>query len=210
MTRDIPQRFRHTLLGLINRPYISASLARAARPLILHISDTPRITFPYLYRIARQLAPEYLVHTGDIVDDIKLEVRPQEVGAYRREVAAFLPRLEHTPAGSIYLVPGNHDDVSVLAEHSSRAEAVPDGTVLELAGLSVAVSHKYDELIDGGDFYLFGHTPLPDHHERGGMVCLNGVATMSVIEVPSRRVHLLPYPSGTDSVRKLLLPKPGL
>jgi predicted phosphodiesterase len=198
------------LLGLLNRPYLHPALLAAERPLILHISDTPRPAFPYVYRLVRQLAPEYLVHTGDIVDDIKLEIRPQEVGAYRREIETFLPRLEQAPVGTIYLVPGNHDDTSVLQACATRAEFLPEGTTLDLAGLSVAVSHKYDETIEQADFYLFGHTPVPDHHERGAMVCLNGVSTITVIETPSRRLHMLPYPSGTDSVRKLLLPKPGL
>lgn len=210
MTPDIPQRFRHTLLGLMNRPYIAPHVAQAQRPIILHVSDTPRSTHRFLYRLARRLAPEYLVHTGDIVDDIKLETRPQEIGAYRREITTFLSRLEATPAGEIYLVPGNHDAAAVLAQQGRRSRTVPDGGELALGGLRVAVSHAYDEHIAGGDLYLYGHTPVPGHHERGGMICLNGISTVTIIEVPTRRLHLLPYPAGTDSVRKLLLPKPGM
>jgi predicted phosphodiesterase len=182
----------------------------AERPLILHVSDTPRVSYPFVYRLARQLAPEYLIHTGDIVDDIKLENRPHELHAYRKEISAFLSRLETTPAGEIYLVPGNHDSTSVLEEHRSRSVTVPEGEKLDIAGVKVAVSHKYDDRLDESDYYLFGHTPVPDHHEKGEMVCLNGISTVTVIEVPTGRLHLLPYPAGTDSVRKLLLPKPGL
>ncbi|MFP4066673.1 MAG: metallophosphoesterase [Spirochaetaceae bacterium] len=210
MSVHIPRRFRHTLLGLVNRPYLSAALAGARRPLIVHISDTPRMSYPFVLRIARQLRPEYLIHTGDVVDDIKLENRPQEIRAYSREVAGFLSRLEATPVGAIYLVPGNHDAPGVLEDNSSRAVTVPEGAKLHIAGLSVSVSHHYDVNIGDGDFYLYGHTPSPAHHRRGRTECLNGIAGVTVIEVPSRTLHILPYPAGTDDVRKLLLPKPGL
>ena len=214
MAAHIPQRLRHTLLGIVNRPYLSSALAHAKRPLIVHISDTPRMSYPFVYRVARLLRPEYLIHTGDIVDDIKLENRPGEIDAYRNVVAGFLSRLEATPAGAIYLVPGNHDVRAILEGSSSRAVTVPEGARLHLAGLNISVSHHYDPTATGGladsDFYLYGHTPSPDHHRQDNTQCLNGISTVTVIEVPSRRLHMLPYPAGTDSVRKLLLLKPGL
>ncbi|NBF40779.1 MAG: hypothetical protein GVY14_10225 [Spirochaetes bacterium] len=214
MAAHIPQRLMHTLLGLVNRPYLSSALARAKRPLIVHISDTPRMSYRFVYRVARLLRPEYLIHTGDIVDDIKLENRPGEIDAYRNVVAGFLSRLEATPAGAIYLVPGNHDVRAILESSSRRAVTVPEGARLHLAGLNISVSHHYDPTATGGladsDFYLYGHTPSPDHHRQDNTQCLNGISTVTVIEVPSRRLHMLPYPAGTDSVRKLLLLKPGL
>ena len=47
------------------------------RDMILHISDTPSTMFPYLRRAIRRLRPAWVVHTGDLVDDIKLENRPE-------------------------------------------------------------------------------------------------------------------------------------
>jgi predicted phosphodiesterase len=107
-------------------------------------------------------------------------------------------------------VPGNHDVEEVIRKQSTRAVTVPAGSTLELADLELVVSHHYDAGVDGGDFCLYGHTPEPDHHRKGDMVCLNGISTVTVIEAPSRRTHFLPYPSGTDNVRTSLLPKPGL
>ena len=214
MAAHVSQRLRHTLLGLVNRPYLSTALTHAERPLIVHISDTPRMSYPFVYRILRLLRPEYLIHTGDVVDDIKLENRPGEIHAYENEVGRFLSRLEATPVGAIYLVPGNHDVRAILESRSSRAVTVPEGARLHIAGLSISVSHHYDPAVGGaladGDFYLYGHTPAPDHHRRDKTQCLNGISTVTVIEVPSRTLHMLPYPAGTDSVRKLLLLKPGL
>ena len=210
MASRISQRFRHTLLGLVNRPYLSTGLANATRPLIVHISDTPRMSYSFVYRVAWQLRPEYLIHTGDVVDDIKLENRPSEIHAYSTEVGRFLARLEATPVGAIYVVPGNHDVRSILETTSSRAIISPEGARLHLGGISITVSHHYDAEHEDGDFYLYGHTPAPEHHRRGETECLNGISTVTVIEVPSRTLHMLPYPAGTDSVRKMLLPKPGL
>ncbi|MFO8063049.1 MAG: metallophosphoesterase [Spirochaetota bacterium] len=210
MERQPSHQFKHGLFGLFNRPYISSELSAAQRPLIIHVSDTPRLSYPFLYRIVRVLEPEYLIHTGDLVDDIKLEIRPQEIGSYRRELAKFLGELERTPARRIYLVPGNHDLRELLETYGPRCTTVAEHTTLEIEDLRVTVSHKYDAAHHDADVYLFGHTPSPRHHESGKTVCLNGISSISVIEVPSRRLHALPYPVGTDSVRKMLLPKPGL
>ena len=205
-----PHELKHNLFGLINRPYISPELAAAERPLIIHMSDTPRLSYPFLFRVARLLEPEYIIHTGDLVDDIKLEIRPQEIRSYTREVAKFLRGLEQAPVGHIYLVPGNHDVADLLEEHGTRSITVAEHTTLEIENMRVTVSHKYDPACREGDLYLFGHTKAPGHHEIEDTVCLNGIASMTVIEVPTRRLHALPYPAGTDSVRSMLLPKPGL
>jgi hypothetical protein len=50
------------------------------RDMILHISDTPSTMFPYLRRAIRRLRPAWVVHTGDLVDDIKHLVKLNSLG----------------------------------------------------------------------------------------------------------------------------------
>lgn len=210
MTVNIPHQFRHVLLGLLNRPYMPRELLAGGRPLIVHVSDTPRTSFSFLLRFLRLLEPEYVIHTGDLVDDIKLEDQPGEIGSYERELIKFLRRLEQTSVEKLIIVPGNHDVGEMIERYAERAVTVADGSVVELAGLRLALSHKYQERYCAGDYYLFGHTPFPEHHRAGGTVCLNGIAAITVIEAPTGRLHYLPYPAGTDSVRTSRLAKPGL
>lgn len=68
----------------INPPCIDA------REMVLHISDTPQTMYHYLRRALRRLKPAWIVHTGDFVDNVKLEKRPGLIDLYRKKIKDFL------------------------------------------------------------------------------------------------------------------------
>jgi hypothetical protein len=41
-------------------------------------------------------------------------------------------------------------------------------------------------------------------------ITLNGIPNINIISLSTRSIHTLGYPAGTDSARKLLLPRIGL
>ncbi|OFB68367.1 hypothetical protein JS77_10195 [Synergistes jonesii] len=67
----------------INPPCIDA------REMVLHISDTPQTMYHYLRRALRRLKPAWIVHTGDFVDNVKLEKRPGLIDLYRKKYKVF-------------------------------------------------------------------------------------------------------------------------
>ncbi len=200
--------------GLCDIPYVPEELLAAARPLVLHISDTPATSYRFIFRLIRRLEPEYLIHTGDFIDDIKLENRPGQLGEYRRRLKKIFRQLEDLPVGKIYLVPGNHDDRATVDECIQRAELLPEKSVIEIDNIRLYASHYYPEAVtqpkEDVDYMLFGHSLMPDHQHSTPAVLLNGIIAIHVISSYSKRVYSLSYPSGTDSARTLLLPKVGL
>jgi len=205
--------------GMFDIPYVPEEILTAARPLVLHISDTPASSFRFIFRLIQRIEPEYLIHTGDFVDDIKLENRPGQVVEYRTKLKKIFRRLEDLPVGKIYLVPGNHDDRVAVDECIRRSVVLPEKSVIEIEKSYIYVSHYFpkdvfskDETqsVEGVDYILFGHAPILDHQWGDAAMLLNGITAIHVLSISSKRVYSLPYPSGTDSARKLLLPKVGM
>lgn len=202
--------FVEYLYGLFNIPYVSDEMLSCPRPRLLHVSDTPGHLYPFLYRLVEKLQPEYLVHTGDFLDEIKLENRPGQIVEYRPRLKKVFHKLEQLPVGTIYLVPGNHDDVDAVSESVERSTILPEKSRIEIGQTSFFVSHHYEEAEIDADYFLFGHSPTPEHIRGDKAVVLNGIPAIHLISLPDRRVFELLYPSGTDSARKLLLPRIGL
>lgn len=88
---------------------------------LLHISDTPSSFYGELARIIDILKPDYIVHTGDLVDDIKLELFPGSLPRYEREVNRLIKLLEQSSAERLYLALGNHDDASTVEKLCRRS-----------------------------------------------------------------------------------------
>ncbi len=198
------------LYGLFNIPYVPEEMLASSRPRVLHVSDTPGNVYPFLFRLIEKLQPEYLIHTGDFLDEIKLENRPGQLVEYRPRLRKLLQQLEALPVGTIYLIPGNHDDLNAVEQSVTRSKILPEKSWIEIEATSFFVSHHYEAAELEADFFLFGHSLTPDHTRRDTTVILNGIPAIHLISLPAKRVFTLPYPSGTDSARKLLLPKIGL
>src|SRR6056297_2509696 len=200
--------------GFFDIPYVPEEILFAARPLVLHISDTPATSYRFIFRLIQRLEPEYLIHTGDFIDDIKLENRPGQLVEYREKLKKIFRQLEELPIGKIYLVPGNHDDRATVDECTQRAVVFSEKSVIGIDDIRLGVSHYYPEAEthskEAVDYKLFGHNLMPDHQLGTAALFLNGITAIHVLSISTKRVYSLPYPSGTDSARKLLLPKVGM
>ncbi len=204
------ERITEHVYGLFNIPYVPEEVLDSSHPRLLHVSDTPSNVYPFLFRLIQILKPEYLIHTGDFIDEIKLENRPGQISEYRPKLKKYLTQLESLPVGTIYLVPGNHDHVQTVVEYAHRSTVLQEKKRLEIQRSIFFVSHYYQEAEIDADFFLFGHSLTPKHKRRDSVVLLNGIPAIHIISLPSKQIFSLPYPSGTDSARKLLLPKIGM
>ena len=100
--------------------YIDPQLKRIKGKTLLHITDTPKSIFPALSRLIRELNPNYIVHTGDLVDNIKLGLLPGSIYRYTRDVAPLIDLLEASPAEKIFIAIGNHDNLKVVQDIAKR------------------------------------------------------------------------------------------
>jgi len=186
---------------LAGRFHVPSGLLYSREEKILHISDTPTTLYPAIKYLLETLKPDVLVHTGDLADDIKLEIDPGYMDAYGRAVIPFLRMMEDSPAGEIYVVPGNHDSPEVIDRNTRRTRLVTEGDVLLVKGMSLGMAHTPARLPETAGFRLYGH------NFSGGTgnnaVYLNGLRNVNVILCPSGRVVKIFYPFTVNYDRKL-------
>lgn len=159
---------------------------------LVHISDTPSFIYNAIIRMIKKIRPKVIIHTGDIVDDVKLEIRPQLIDVYKKEANKFIDEISKY-AELVILVPGNHDDFTKL-KLNDNVKIFKEGDVFIFNGLRLGLSHKYENLPHNCDFYLYGH-------DKNGLndCFLNGIKNINVIK--DKEIFKLCYPIGTDNYR---------
>lgn len=171
-------------------------------PRLLHISDTPSQFYPELKRILKELEPDYIIHTGDLADNIKIGLYQSSFHRYKREVSILLKILQDSKAKKIVLSLGNHDDYDYVRKHSGRLMVFEGLGKLEFEGVKIAFSHYYSDLKDlPADIRLYGHDIDSTEDNKNSGMDLNGIASMSLIDLITLEVVKIEYPFGTDNSR---------
>lgn len=189
----------HTLRGKVD---IDESLISNRSPLLLHISDTPSQFYPELKRIINLINPEYIIHTGDLADNIKCEFKPSLLIRYRHEVKKLLKTLNNSSA-QVYLALGNHDDHDFINDNKGRLQVCKDACELNFDNINKLVFSHYPNCIKPpyADMYLFGHNIEPESVFSDLYISLNGINTINVINLETLEIVCLDYPLGTNSAR---------
>lgn len=204
--KDIYIRF----LSNFNYPYISKELLKDLKgPIILHISDTPVDIYRYIFRIINILKPQYIVHTGDMADNIKLGIHKDRIDCYHRGVKKLIEGLEKYECSKIYYILGNHDDYGTVSRLTKRGIILEEG-ILTIDDCSIAVGHCYKEYSSKVDFNLYGHSFEPRHYKENETIGLNGLLNINVIDLSTKRVFHLIYPPDTNKSRGMELKRIGL
>lgn len=164
--------------------------------LILHISDTPAPIYWGITKLVKKLKPNIIIHTGDLVDDIKLELYPGQIDRYIRGANALIKDISPYVRDSIYIVPGNHDNIDSL-KLNEKVRIISETNYIELNGMKFGAAHKFEDLPDGCDFYLYGH----DKTTVDSGCYLNGIININIIDMNKIEVTKLLYPIGTDDYR---------
>ncbi|MBZ4662975.1 MAG: metallophosphoesterase [Caloramator sp.] len=187
----------NTLYFLSGRIYVPTYLL-GRKNIILHISDTPSNIYPSIIKLVKKINPKYIVHTGDIVDNIKLELYPNRLNEYKDYASIFINELVKYTSNRLIIVPGNHDNIDVI-KNIDKVIIVEEGKSISIDGLSIGVSHTINNLPTYKcDFYLYGHDK-----SKGNRNQLNGINLINIIDIESNKVFHLKYPMGTDNYRLL-------
>lgn len=190
----------------MGRVELDEALAIERGSRLLHISDTPSQLYPELKRIVGLLKPDYIVHTGDLVDNLKLQLQPSLSARYEREFVALARILLDSSAQGIYLALGNHDDAAMVTRHAGRALVFPAGGRAKLGSLDIEFCH-YAPGVDGrseaprADLYLYGHDLSRPGERVNGSLYLNGIESMHCIDLRSGSYADILYPLGTEAAR---------
>jgi predicted phosphodiesterase len=178
---------------------------------LLHVSDTPSFFYADIGRIAEAVKPRFIVHTGDLADEIKLRSPSPDRKLYASRVQALLKVLQETSAERIFLVMGNHDDFSVVLTLSAPLEGrflvYEHCARLELEGVRIAAAHRPEDLWkcvaeDRADFGLYGHDTSVLPPDADGRQDLNGNVKIRVLDLFRSAVHSFDYPRAVHDARQ--------
>jgi len=169
---------------------------------ILHISDTPSPIFSELSRIIKKTNPKIIIHTGDFVDDIKLEFYKSKLFLYERHLEKLVSILENSSAEKIYYVLGNHDNFNSLEKFSKRGIFIKKYSEFNIYNLNIGMCHKSKDInIKDANYIFFGHNLEVRTHKKEGIYYYNGIENITFIDISSKRTFHLKYPCNTDNYR---------
>ena len=125
---------------------------------ILHIGDTHSAHYPLIERIIEQVKPDIIIHTGDLVDEVKTGRIPNTREEYTEGVKKLAAILENSGAKQIYVTPGSNDIADVLKTYLPFAQIVAPNTVISIDGISCALGHSIPTSAAQQSFYSQGIT----------------------------------------------------
>lgn len=170
---------------------------------IMHLTDTPDIIFPYIKRLIKLIEPDIIIHTGDLVDNIKLELSRQEIDIYEKRVEKLLTILRSQQPEQILISIGNHDDETIINKYLKLNEFISEKTLITIEKKRYCFAHKHTMFSgEEADYFLYGHSPNVPTKLNGDSYDLNGLSAIYVIDTTSGKVIDIPYPKDTDYFRQ--------
>ncbi|EEB73072.2 metallophosphoesterase [Thermococcus sp. AM4] len=182
------------MLGFLRKRKLRKLRQKSKETLVMHIGDTPERVYPFLESLIEEFRPDVVIHTGDLVDNVKLERRPDLKPTYEAGLRK-LARILKGSGARLYIVPGNEDDPELLRRFFGE-NLIEPGSVVEIGGKTFALGHCWRDVAGkAADFKLYGHNfkVIP----KG----LNAILGVNFIFLPSGRVVKVDYPVGTDTAR---------
>ncbi len=199
------KNFKSNFCRYIGTVYIPRYLRELDEDIILHVSDTTTNFFPDMKKLLNVLKPKYIIHTGDLVDNIKLQFVKASASRYEMRVKTLLEMMENSSAKDIYISLGNHDSYPIIKKISKRSHVVKDIECISIEGIDIVVSHFPKKIMDYKGkckYFLFGHS-LDLHTQKiDEKIYLNGISSINIIALKSRKIYKLPYPYVVDDWRQ--------
>lgn len=192
---------KRVVCGISGMIYIPEELKERNERILVHISDTPICLYSQLKRLIKTIKPEFIIHTGDIVDNIKLELNPRAISTYEKHVEELAEIMESSTA-EIIVALGNHDHCGIVKGYMKRSRIIEKSDNIEIEGLNFRISHFPEEILKAPDDYnLYGHDLSLRSGFVDGKLFFNGISNINIIGLDSRNSCFLKYPSGTDDAR---------
>lgn len=170
---------------------------------LVHLTDTPSQIYKELKRLIEVIKPNYIIHTGDICDDIKLERSPRKIDLYDKKIAHFAKLMACFKNTTFYFVIGNHDDHSTVRKYFPDAIILDQPCLIETELGVFYVSHEFMDIKDiKADYFLFGHDMAQHSISLDDKLLLNGLEHINVFRGTPTQLISIEYPYSTDSYRQ--------
>lgn len=170
---------------------------------LIHLTDTPSQIHKELKRLILAVKPKYVIHTGDICDDVKLERSPRKIDLYDSKMSRFAKLMSTCPDTKFYFVIGNHDDHSTVSKHFPNAVIFDHTGLIENELGLFCVAHEFNEIHNvNADYFLFGHDMNQNSKLMNDQWLLNGLEHIYVFSGKPTHITTIEYPYSTDSYRQ--------
>lgn len=172
---------------------------------VLHISDTPTIGYNAILKLIMEIKPDYIIHTGDLADNIKLEIYPEKIDLYKARVKKFILTLDALDCDK-YIVIGNHDDRTFIENTVKSSKIIEKISQIKICDKNFLLTHKLedlkglDQLLKTSDYILHGHS-YDDEIIISNIKVLNGLDGIYLIYPSEDEIHRIDYPIGTNDSR---------
>jgi len=196
--------FQRILTRLTGGIYIPESVRHIKSKTLLHVSDTPAMILSNVKMLIKTIEPDYIVHTGDLIDNIKLELYPNRKEDYAKQLKKLKLVLQDSNNARVIIALGNHDDPDLVRSLFSKSEIYDSPTDVNIENLIFHINHyspKITNLPQNSDYSLFGHDLSMNSHVEGITTYLNGIENIHLINLETKELHRLDYPSGTNDSR---------
>ena len=204
MTSVLKKVFKNVSSGVIdfkNRYKLPDEYHNSSELKIMHISDTPESIYSHIYKMLSYSRPDVIIHTGDLVDNLKLENAGEELlPLYQKKSAEFISNLEKLTNSRIIYVPGNHDDLKIIKKNKERSEILAEGSIIDLDGVKIGLAHYPKNLPLNADIKLFGHNQRQNFDNQGRY--FNGILNINYLLLPSKKDYKIKYPWTVDQGRQ--------
>lgn len=172
-------------------------------PKVLHISDTPSFIYSEIARLIKKINPEYIIHTGDISDDIKLELFPWKKDIYNSNIIKLSKKINSDEKCKLFISVGNHDDKELLINAFGETSVFDGANIIQIDNLTFSFSHYIEDILPlDSNFYLFGHSGYRLSSIENGKFYLSGIQAINIINLRTLKITSLKYPLGTDDSRQ--------
>lgn len=187
---------------LSGQVYIPEAIKQLKGERLLHISDTPKSFYPALEKLLKTLEPEYIIHTGDLVDNLKLQLFPKATIRYERDLVQLIAILNQSSAKKIYIALGNHDSPEIVKRLASNMHIIDEFECIHINNIPIGISH-YPRAIQtsSAPINFFGHNLNLQTQTIGTQTFYNGISQICLMELDNQQPHFMDYPWGTDDAR---------
>lgn len=187
----------HYILGKINIPH---ELLKNQSPKYIHLSDTPSEIYKSILILIHTIKPQFIFHTGDIADNIKLELYPNQTERYDEALMQFSKGLETRYHEKIFFCMGNHDSSEIVKKNFPKSTVFTEYGRIKTPIGNFYLSHQYS--VDNqhhAEYILYGHDLA---HLSNMENKFNGIEFIYIFQSCPFKVYAIPYPIGTDSFRQ--------
>ena len=130
--------------------------------ILFHIGDISRQRYAEMMGLIYRIRPDILIHTGDLVDDLKVGRLEEDIPAYKEWLPDVIHWLEKA-APEVYIVPGNNDLPELIEQTVQTAQLIPPNSILKIDGRAILCCHRVLDLEGEAEIYLYGHGPTYDN-----------------------------------------------